>query len=136
MLRHMGQGHPLEVGLATRQYSVQESDTEGDIDPIEAAAIADAFKGHISPEDPLYVGSVKSNIGHLEGASGVAGIVKSVLMLERGIIPGIAGLEVLNKTIEQKQKCLKVCLAQPIFQALRLRHRRSQSFRMNRVYGQ
>ncbi|KAL4745177.1 hypothetical protein BDW72DRAFT_198893 [Aspergillus terricola var. indicus] len=76
-------------------------------DPIEAAAIADAFKKHISPEDPLYVGSVKSNIGHLEGASGVAGMVKSVLMLERGVIPGIAGLEVLNKAIEQKQKCLK-----------------------------
>ncbi|KAL4740606.1 hypothetical protein BDV11DRAFT_214040 [Aspergillus similis] len=76
-------------------------------DPIEAAAIADAFEGHISPENPLYVGSVKSNIGHLEGASGVAGVVKSVLMLERGIIPGIAGFEVLNKTIEQKQKCLK-----------------------------
>ncbi|KAL6233132.1 hypothetical protein BDW75DRAFT_252201 [Aspergillus navahoensis] len=76
-------------------------------DPIEAAAIADAFGGHISPEDPLYVGSVKSNIGHLEGASGVAGMVKSVLMLERGMIPGIAGLEVLNNAIEEKQKCLK-----------------------------
>ncbi|KAL4993410.1 hypothetical protein BDV10DRAFT_199663 [Aspergillus recurvatus] len=76
-------------------------------DPIEATAIAGAFEEHISPEDPLYVGSVKSNIGHLEGASGVAGMVKSVLMLERGMIPGIAGLEVVNGAIDEKQKCLK-----------------------------
>ncbi|RDW93799.1 type I polyketide synthase [Aspergillus mulundensis] len=76
-------------------------------DPIEAAAIADAFGEHISPENPLYVGTVKSNIGHLEGASGVAGMIKSILMLERGTIPGIAGLETLNKTIEERQRSLK-----------------------------
>ncbi|KAL4864241.1 hypothetical protein BDV12DRAFT_205831 [Aspergillus spectabilis] len=76
-------------------------------DPIEAGAIADAFGDLISPDFPLYIGSVKSNIGHLEGTSGIAGIVKSVLMLEQGMIPAIAGLERVNNTIAAEQFSLK-----------------------------
>ncbi|KAJ5672272.1 hypothetical protein N7507_001399 [Penicillium longicatenatum] len=71
-------------------------------DPIEAGAIADAFEHCISPVFPLYVGSVKSNIGHLEGTSGIAGLIKCVLMLEQGMIPGIAGLEGVNATIAKR----------------------------------
>lgn len=56
-------------------------------DPIEAKAIYKAFEEHRSQAEPLYVGAVKSNIGHLEGASGIAGLIKSVLALEKGIIP-------------------------------------------------
>lgn len=37
-------------------------------------------------KNPLYIGSVKSNIGHLEGASGVVAIIKATLMLEKGFI--------------------------------------------------
>ena len=56
-------------------------------DPIEAKAIYRAFEEHRSQSEPLYVGAVKANIGHLEGASGIAGLIKSVLVLEKGIIP-------------------------------------------------
>ncbi|PLB48691.1 hypothetical protein P170DRAFT_358230 [Aspergillus steynii IBT 23096] len=64
-------------------------------DPIEAGAISDAFGSSI----PLYVGSVKANIGHLEDASAIASVIKSVLVLEQGEIPPIAGLEVVNPAI-------------------------------------
>lgn len=54
-------------------------------DPIETRAIGAVFAP--SRKEPLYVGSVKSNIGHLEGASGLAGIIKTTLALESGKIP-------------------------------------------------
>lgn len=57
-------------------------------DPVEASAIG-ATLGQHRPEGEdgkLYVGSVKTNIGHLEGASGLAGLIKAVLSIERGII--------------------------------------------------
>lgn len=55
-------------------------------DPIEATAIHNVFHQGRTPRDPLYLGSVKSNIGHLEGASGIVAVIKSALMLERGFI--------------------------------------------------
>ncbi|RYP65674.1 hypothetical protein DL769_006253 [Monosporascus sp. CRB-8-3] len=69
-------------------------------DPVEMKAIGEVFKGHRSAELPLYVGSVKSNIGHLEGSSGLAGIIKTVLTLERGIIPPNALFEKINPNID------------------------------------
>ena len=48
----------------------------------------------------MYVGAVKSNIGHLEGASGIAGIIKSIMVLEKGIIPPNANFESLNPKID------------------------------------
>ncbi|KAL2813982.1 hypothetical protein BJX63DRAFT_393264 [Aspergillus granulosus] len=55
-------------------------------DPIEAQAIGAVF-GQDDRQSPLYIGSVKSNIGHLEGASGLAGIIKVTMALEHGEIP-------------------------------------------------
>ncbi|KKY29358.1 putative polyketide [Diaporthe ampelina] len=69
-------------------------------DPIEARAIGEAFFNYRSPEDPIYVGAVKSNVGHLEGASGLAGVVKTILALEKGIIPPNANFESLNPQID------------------------------------
>ncbi|KAJ9635854.1 hypothetical protein H2199_008207 [Coniosporium tulheliwenetii] len=54
-------------------------------DPQETRAIGAAFRDN--REQPLYVGSVKANIGHLEGASGLAAIMKTTLSLEHGQIP-------------------------------------------------
>jgi acyl transferase domain-containing protein len=45
-------------------------------------------------------GSVKANIGHLEGASGLAGVVKVIMALERGVIPPNALFEKLNQNID------------------------------------
>jgi acyl transferase domain-containing protein len=55
-------------------------------DPIEASSLSTVFSPGRDQEEPLQVGSIKSNIGHLEGGSGIAAVVKTVLMLEKGII--------------------------------------------------
>ncbi|KAH9905928.1 hypothetical protein F4778DRAFT_779319 [Xylariomycetidae sp. FL2044] len=71
-------------------------------DPIEMKAIGRVFKSSRSSQEPLYVGSVKSNIGHLEGCSGLAGIIKSVMVLEKGIIPPNALFEKMNPSIDSE----------------------------------
>ncbi|PSB17683.1 beta-ketoacyl synthase [Phormidesmis priestleyi ULC007] len=56
-------------------------------DPIEIEALAEVFGKHCSPEQPLVIGSVKTNIGHLEAAAGIAGLIKVVLSLQHQEIP-------------------------------------------------
>lgn len=55
-------------------------------DPIEMESIGKVYSPGRDMGNPLYVGSVKANIGHLEAAAGIAGIIKAVLMLESGRI--------------------------------------------------
>lgn len=61
--------------------------------------MADCFAAHRTAEEPLYVGALKSSCGHLEGAAGLAGVVKTVLSLERGIIPSNTWFEKPNPSI-------------------------------------
>ncbi|WP_026422581.1 type I polyketide synthase [Actinokineospora inagensis] len=53
-------------------------------DPIEVSALGTVFGGS---EHPVVLGAVKSNIGHTEGAAGIAGVIKTVLALRHGVIP-------------------------------------------------
>ena len=84
---------------ATRYFEAHGTGTPVG-DPIEAKAIANAFKD--PHREPLYVGAVKSNVGHLEGASGIAGLIKTVLVLERGVIPANIWFERVNPKIDAK----------------------------------
>ncbi|MFG7943688.1 beta-ketoacyl synthase N-terminal-like domain-containing protein, partial [Streptomyces cacaoi] len=56
-------------------------------DPVEAAALGEAIGRHRPADRPLAVGSVKTNIGHLSGAAGVAGFIKTVLALSHRQLP-------------------------------------------------
>ena len=56
-------------------------------DPIELNALSEALCKDRNAQNPLFVGSAKTNLGHLEAASGVAGIIKTVLSINRGFIP-------------------------------------------------
>ncbi|MFD1313432.1 beta-ketoacyl synthase N-terminal-like domain-containing protein, partial [Streptomyces kaempferi] len=59
-------------------------------DPVEAAALGAAVGTHPDRRAPLAVGSVKTNIGHLEGAAGIAGLLKVVLCLAHGqLVPSL-----------------------------------------------
>ncbi|KAF2963728.1 hypothetical protein GQX73_g9837 [Xylaria multiplex] len=77
-------------------------------DPIEIAAIGDVFSHNRSDDDPLYIGSVKTNIGHTESASAIAGIMKVVLALETGLIPPSIGIKTLNPEINFAKARVKV----------------------------
>ncbi|KAI4714640.1 Type I Iterative PKS [Alternaria sp. Ai002NY15] len=67
-------------------------------DPCEAAAINNVFSSR-TPEDPIFVGALKGNMGHPEGASGIAGVIKSLLVLEKGIIPPNVYPERINPAV-------------------------------------
>ena len=67
-------------------------------DPIEAGVLGKVF-GRTSDQRPITIGSIKSNIGHLEGPSGVASVVKTALMLERGFLVPNCDLQNLNPKI-------------------------------------
>ncbi len=56
-------------------------------DPIEVAALTRAFRTHTARRQFCALGSVKTNIGHLDAASGVTGLIKAVLAVEHGVIP-------------------------------------------------
>lgn len=66
-------------------------------DPIEAGALGDVL-GNRRPT-PLTIGSVKTNIGHLEAGSGMAGLLKAMLVAERGTIPPSLHCETPNPNI-------------------------------------
>ena len=67
-------------------------------DPIEFASIREVFAGPRRTK-PLHVASVKGNIGHLEGASGVAALIKTLLMMQHNTIPIQANFTSLNPKI-------------------------------------
>jgi len=65
-------------------------------DPIEIEALRSALCQGRSPDRPLVVSSVKTNIGHLESAAGIAGLIKVVLMLRHNQIPAHLNLKSIN----------------------------------------
>lgn len=76
-------------------------------DPKEAAAIFECF-GQEKRDEPLYVGSVKTVIGHTEGAAGLAGLFKALGIVQNGLIPPNLLFNRLNPDIEPFYKYLEV----------------------------
>lgn len=69
-------------------------------DPIEVDAIGRCFSRRDGP--PLMIGSIKTNLGHSEAASGLSSVIKVVLAFEKGVIPPTHGIKELNP----KRKCI------------------------------
>ena len=68
-------------------------------DPIEAEAIARTFGKNRAQNDSVFVGSVKTNVGHAEGVSGLAAIIKTVFALQKRLIPPNLNYEKPNPAI-------------------------------------
>ncbi len=69
-------------------------------DPIEVRAAAEVYGKGRAEDRPLLIGSVKSNIGHLEAAAGVAGLIKAVLAMNRRVIPKQLHFRIPNPNLE------------------------------------
>jgi acyl transferase domain-containing protein len=77
-------------------------------DPIETSAIGNVMCGSRTPEQALWISSVKPNIGHLEAAAGVAGLIKAALCLKHKQIPPTRGIKTLNPRIPFDKLRLRV----------------------------
>ncbi|RFU24629.1 hypothetical protein B7463_g11705, partial [Scytalidium lignicola] len=98
-----------EIGLSPSETPVIEGHGTGTQagDPIEAGAFMAVLARERTPSNPLYIGSIKSNIGHLKGTSGILGMVKAIMMIQHGCILPNAGFEEFSQNIEGREK-LKV----------------------------
>ena len=77
-------------------------------DPIEAHALSEALCEHRPAEAPLLIGSVKTNLGHLETAAGIAGLMKAALVVQRGEVPPNLHFEEPSPHIDFAERKLRV----------------------------
>jgi acyl transferase domain-containing protein len=92
-------------------------------DPIEAAALHAVFGEGRTSRRPLYIGSLKSNVGHTESASGVISIIKTAMMLEKGLILPNCNFEQPNPAIpihEWNMKASSISAVQDLDSSLTL----------------
>ena len=106
-----------DAGIDPSQIGYVEAHGTGTAvgDPIEAHALADALCINRGTETPLVIGSVKTNLGHLETASGVAGLIKAALVLKHGSIPPSLHFESPNPNIDFESLKLRVAVKNEAF---------------------
>lgn len=90
------------AGVAADDFTYIEAHGTGTPlgDPIEMQALVDLFKRTKSEQPPVYVTSVKANIGHTETVSGIASLIKVALMMQHGEIPAQLHLSEINPHID------------------------------------
>src|SRR5262249_2748637 len=77
-------------------------------DPLEARALASVFAAGRPTDAPCLIGSVKTNIGHLEAAAGIAGLIKAALALKHRRVPPHLHLERVNPAIPLQELRLRI----------------------------
>jgi myxalamid-type polyketide synthase MxaE and MxaD len=100
----------LDAGVEPREVGYVEAHGTGALlgDAIEVLALDRVYGASSAREIPLRLGTVKTNVGHLEGAAGVAGLIKTALCVSHGRIPPHLHLRQLNPRVSWHELAVKV----------------------------
>ncbi|HEX3660932.1 MAG TPA: SDR family NAD(P)-dependent oxidoreductase [Acidobacteriaceae bacterium] len=98
-----------EAGVQPAEVGYVETHGTGTAlgDPIEVEAIAAVFRAGARPA-PCTLGAAKANLGHLEGAAGIAGLIKAVMVLRHRWMPPVANLRELNPHLAMEGAQLEI----------------------------
>tara|TARA_R110001606_G_scaffold26447_4_gene85369 strand:+ start:14316 stop:18620 length:4305 start_codon:yes stop_codon:yes gene_type:complete len=101
---------PAEIGMLEMHGTATQIG-----DPIEVAAAKKAFREYTQEQQFCAIGSVKSNVGHLDCAAGVASFMKAVLSVDRGIIPKTLHFETENPKLGLKGSPFRVAAERQVW---------------------
>ena len=94
-------------------------------DPIEVNTLSSVFSEGRTADNPLVIGATKANIGHLEAAAGIAGLIKVVLAMQHKAIPQQIHFKVLNPHIEINEALIQIPRAKRAWERQKNRPRRA-----------